>query len=138
MERCAAELEHCVVLRNGTLYGSDTWYAPTGLMADSARAGELAAGPDVTSFVQIDDAAAAAVAAIGWPSGAVNVVDDEPAAASVWLPAFCAAIGARAPAPVADAEPQEWARGALNGLARRRGWTPRFGSWREGFVQGLG
>jgi nucleoside-diphosphate-sugar epimerase len=138
MERCAAELEHCVVLRNGTLYGPGTWYAPGGLMADSARAGRLAPGPDVTSFVQIDDAVAAAVAAISWPSGAVNVVDDEPAAASVWLPAFCDAAGVPPPAPGADAEPQAWARGALNGLARSRGWTPRFASWREGFLQGLG
>jgi len=138
MERCAAELEHCVVLRNGTLYGPDTWYAPTGLMADSARAGGIAPGPDVTSFVQIDDAAAAAVAAVGWPSGAVNVVDDEPAAASVWLPEFCAAVGAPSPALGVDAEAQPWARGALNGLARSRGWTPRFASWRQGFAQGLG
>jgi nucleoside-diphosphate-sugar epimerase len=92
----------------------------------------------VTSFVQIDDAVAAAVAAISWPSGAVNVVDDEPAAASVWLPAFCDAAGVPPPAPGADAEPQAWARGALNGLARSRGWTPRFASWREGFLQGLG
>jgi len=137
MERCAAELEHCVVLRNGTLYGPGTWYTPRGLMADSARAGALATGPDVSSFVQIDDAAAAAVAAIGWPSGTVNVVDDEPAAASAWLPVFCAAVGAPPPTGV-DAEAQPWARGALNALARSRGWTPHFASWREGFVQGLG
>jgi nucleoside-diphosphate-sugar epimerase len=136
MESAGREVPHCVVLRNGTLYGPDTWYSQNGSMADAARAGKLLGGPDVTSFVHVDDAASAAVAAIDWPSGAINVVDDEPASASVWVPEFCAAVGAAPPASVA--QHQAWARGASDDRARAAGWKPKFSSWREGFLHGLG
>ena len=59
-----------MVLRYGLLYGPGTWYAPDALMADRARADELTADADVSSFVHVDDAASAAVAALSWPSGA--------------------------------------------------------------------
>lgn len=87
----------------------------------------------MTSFVHVDDAAAAAVAALAWPNGAVNVCDDEPAAGHDWVPAFCRAVGAPEP-PRDDAGRPGWARGATNVLAREgRGWTPRHRTWREGF-----
>jgi nucleoside-diphosphate-sugar epimerase len=123
-------------LRNGTLYGPDTWYSADGSMAQAARNGNLLGGSDVTSFVHVDAAASAGAAAIGWKSAVVNVVDDEPAAASIWVPVFCAAVGAESPLP--GVEPaHDWARGALNARARAMGWTPRFGSWRQGFAEGL-
>jgi nucleoside-diphosphate-sugar epimerase len=124
-----------VVLRYGLLYGPGTWYAPGGLMASAAAAGTLRADGDVSSFVHADDAAAAAVQALGWPSGAVvNVVDDEPAAAGEWVPVFCAAVGAPPPAPIAAGGRTPWARGADNHYARKHlGWVPDHPSWRGGF-----
>jgi nucleoside-diphosphate-sugar epimerase len=133
MEDSARRLGDAVLLRNGILYGPGTWYSPGGQVAAAARAGTLPADGDVTSFVHVDDAARAAVAALGWPAGTVNVVDDEPAAGSAWVPVFCAAVGA--PVPSANpGRPHPWARGAVNGRARDLGWTPTFTSWRDGFA----
>ncbi|EXG81951.1 NAD-dependent epimerase/dehydratase family protein [Cryptosporangium arvum] len=132
MEATAREVTHAVVLRNGLFYGPGTWYWPDGSQAARARAGDLPATADVTSFVHVDDAAAAAVAALDWPPGAVNVVDDEPADGYRWTPVFCAAVGAPPP-PRADAPRQGWARGATNAKARALGWSPRRTSWRDGF-----
>jgi nucleoside-diphosphate-sugar epimerase len=133
LESAAAELPEWVVLRYGLFYGPGTWYAPDGMMADRARAEELVADGSVTSFVHVQDAAVAAVEALGWPSGAVNVCDDEPAAARDWVPAFCAAVGA--PAPLWAATRTAGARGADNHRARQLGWTPRYPSWRNGFAR---
>ncbi|GAA5111860.1 NAD-dependent epimerase/dehydratase family protein [Pseudonocardia adelaidensis] len=133
LEAAVREAPEWVVLRYGMLYGPDTWFAPDGLRAADARAGRLVADGDVTSFLHVDDAAAAAVAALGWPSGAVNVCDDEPAAARDWVPAFCAAVGAPPP-PSSEAPRRAWARGAANRVAREElGWTPMHPSWRAGF-----
>jgi nucleoside-diphosphate-sugar epimerase len=133
LEEAVQEAPEWVVLRYGLFYGPRTWYTHDGLMADSARAGELAADGDVSSFVHIDDAAAAAVAALEWPSGAVNVCDDEPAAGSEWLPVFCRSVGA--PEPTRSDVRNPWARGADNRYARKHlDWTPRYSSWREGFT----
>ena len=52
---------------------------------------------DVTSFVHVGDAALAAAQALDWPSGAVNVCDDDPAPGIEWVPVFCAAVDAPAP-----------------------------------------
>ena len=135
LEAQAARSPEWVVLRYGMLYGPDTWYSPTGDMADRARRGDLPATADVTSFVHVDDAAAAAIQALTWPSGAFNLCDDEPAAGSAWVPAFCAEVGAPPP-PSASAERTGFARGADNSRARRTlGWTPRWTTWREGFTE---
>jgi nucleoside-diphosphate-sugar epimerase len=145
LEAAVHEAPEWVVLRYGMFYGPDTWFAPDGLRADDARAARgtaaggvgkhsLVADGDVTSFLHVDDAAAAAVAALDWPSGAVNVCDDEPAAAREWVPVFCSSVGAPPP-PGSDAPRRAWARGADNQRARKRlGWTPRHTSWRTGFA----
>ena len=137
LEAITAEAPEWVVLRYGMLYGPGTWYAKNGLMATSP----LPTGPDVTSFLHIDDAAQAAAAALTWPSGPVNIVDDEPAPASTWSPTFAAAAGtpppSDAPAPVdaaAGPRPASWARGATNSRARSFGWTPTYPTWRSGFT----
>jgi nucleoside-diphosphate-sugar epimerase len=125
LETVAAEVDECVVLRYGLLHGPGTWYRPGGLMAERARAGQLVAGANISSFVHVDDAASAAVAALDWPSGPVNVCDDEPLPASAWVPAFCAWVGAEPPA-TDDGPRQPWARGADNTHARSAlGWEPR-------------
>ena len=132
LEFATRELPEWVVLRYGLLYGPDTRFAPDGARADEARAGRLTANADVTSFVHPDDAAAAAADALSWPTGAVNVCDDEPAAALEWVPVFCAAVGA--PPPLATGDRAPWARGADNRRARDElGWTPAHPSWRAGF-----
>jgi nucleoside-diphosphate-sugar epimerase len=136
LETLVREIPEWVVLRYGLLYGRGTWYAPDGLMAGEAQAGRLVADHDVSSFVHVDDAAEAAVQALDWPSGAVNVCDDEPAAGAEWLPAFCHAVGAPPPERVdAQTQRQAWARGADNGHARGDlHWTPATPSWRDGFA----
>ena len=136
LEGAARELPEWVVLRYGLLYGPGTWYAPDGARADAARAGAIPAGDDVTSFLHVDDAAAAAVDALRWPPGAVNVCDDEPATGREWVPVFCRAVGADPP-PAGDAPRAGWARGASNRHMREDlAWTPRHPSWRDGFATG--
>lgn len=132
LEQAVAELPRGVVLRYGVLYGPGTWYAADGEMAAEAREGRLHTTPSWTSFLHVDDAAAAALAALDWPAGAVNIVDDEPATALDWLPAYCDAIGA--PPPQADGHDAGSGRPISNTLARQRGWSARHSSWRTGFA----
>jgi nucleoside-diphosphate-sugar epimerase len=133
LESTVQEAPEWVVLRYGMLYGPSTWYTTGGLMA---QPGLLSANADVTSFVHVDDAATAAVAALEWPSGAVNICDDEPAAGYDWVPVFCQAVGAPEPSR-SDSERTGWARGADNQYARKHlNWTPQWPSWRDGFVNG--
>lgn len=134
LEDIVAEAPEWVVLRYGLFYGPGTWYARGAVMADQIRAGAIPPTADVTSFLHIADAATAAVQALEWPTGPVNVVDDEPAPASVWVPAFARSVDAPEPAPI-ESERKPWARGADNHYARKHlKWTPRYPSWREGFV----
>jgi len=136
LEAAVREGPEWVVLRYGLLYGPGTWYARDGLMAERAARGELAADGDVSSFVHVDDAAGAAVDALEWPTGAVNVCDDVPAAGREWVPAFCRAVGAPDPAALTTAaERHGWARGASSEYARKvLNWTPAYPSWRQGFA----
>jgi nucleoside-diphosphate-sugar epimerase len=136
LETTAAELPEAVVLRYGTLYGPGTWYAHDGSVAEQARTGELVADESITSFLHVADAAAACCLALEWPTGTVNVCDDEPAPGSDWAPAFARSVGAPPPQP----QPGRpgWARGADNRFARRSlGWSPQFPSWRLGSHNGL-
>jgi nucleoside-diphosphate-sugar epimerase len=135
LEAAVREAPEWVVLRYGLLYGPGTWYARDGLMAERAARGELTADGDVSSFVHVDDAAGAAIDALEWPTGAVNVCDDVPAAGREWVPVFCRAVGAPDPVVAGPAERHGWARGASNEYARKGlNWTPAHPSWREGFA----
>ena len=142
-----------VVLRYGLLYGPGTRYSAGGEIGEAVRRRAypiIGKGRGVHSFVHVDDAAAATVAALAAPAGRIyNVTDDEPAPMSVWLPAFADALGAPRPKRVAgwvrslrhDRGVTRWLesmRGASNTRARAElGWAPRYPSWREGFVSGL-
>ncbi|MEA2364401.1 MAG: hypothetical protein QOD71_3546 [Thermoleophilaceae bacterium] len=137
-----------LVLRYGWFYGPGTYYAEDGSTAQDVRRRRfpvIGSGAGIFSFIHVDDAAEATVAAVerGAP-GVYNVVDDEPAAMRDWLPAYAEAIGARRPRRV----PVWLARlvagkmvstintqpGASNAKAKRElGWEPRWRSWREGF-----
>ena len=143
-----------VVLRYGGFYGPGTSAGAGGYMLEELRRRRfpmVGAGGGVWSFVHIDDAATATVAAVerGAP-GLYQVVDDDPAPVSEWLPALAAAAGARPPrrVPVWLARLlagehgvvlMNEARGAANAKARRElGWRPAYPSWRTGFRVGLG
>jgi nucleoside-diphosphate-sugar epimerase len=102
------------------------------------------------SFIHIEDAAGATVAACerGGP-GIYNVVDDEPATVAEWLPAYAEALGAKRPWKVPGfigrllggtaARMTVGLRGASNAKARRDlGWELRYPSWRDGFREALG
>lgn len=134
LEATVRTIPDSVVLRYGMLYGPDTWFTRDGSQAVAARAGRLRADATVTSFVHVDDAAAAAVQALAWPATTVNIVDDEPAPASAWVPDFCDFVGAPRPAPEPGGAP--WASGASNELARRTGWVPASPSWRGSWARG--
>ncbi|MDI4649002.1 NAD-dependent epimerase/dehydratase family protein [Cohnella hashimotonis] len=136
LETATLEMPEAVILRYGLFYGPGTWYAPDGFVADEVRRGGLPATEGVASFVHVDDAAHAALLALGWPPGTVNVVDDRPAPGSEWLPHYAALLGAPAPARQPGAARGE--RGASNFKARRLGWQPRFADWHEGFAATLG
>jgi 2-alkyl-3-oxoalkanoate reductase len=138
-----------LVLRYGWLYGPGTYYDRDGsLTADALkrRLPVVGKGTGTFSFVHVEDAAAATLAALeGGTPGTYNVVDDEPARARDWVPAFAEEIGAKKPfrVPVLAARLAAGAgavammtelRGASNEKAKRElGWKPRYRSWREGF-----
>jgi nucleoside-diphosphate-sugar epimerase len=143
-----------VVLRYGGFYGPGTSAGEGGYLLDDLRRRRfpvIGAGTGVWSFIHIDDAATATLAALerGAP-GIYQIVDDDPAPVSAWLPALAAAAGARPPRRV-----PAWlarllagehavvlmtgARGAANAKAKRElGWRPAHPSWRQGFRTGLG
>lgn len=131
LEAAAQEVGTGVVLRFGQLYGPGTWYASDGRFGDAARAGLLPATETVTSFLHVDDAAAAIIAALVWPAGVLNVVDDEPAPGTAWVPAFAAAVGAPAPDSELVGDP---GRPVSNSRVRELGFAPRWSTWREGFA----
>jgi len=134
MEDLVNRMPHATVLRYGLFYGPGTWYAPGARMANAMTAGLFPATPAITSFVHIDDVIAATVQAIDWPDGAYNIVDDDPAPATQWLPVFAAGLGAPAPAVAELPEGVPRGRGASNAKARAAGWNPKYPTWREGFA----
>jgi nucleoside-diphosphate-sugar epimerase len=107
-------------------------------------------GTGYSSWVHLDDAASATVLAVEQQvRGVFNIVDDEPAPASEWLPYLAACAGAKPPMRV-----PKWlarllagqvavtmmteGRGFSNAKARRElGWELRYPSWRQGFKAGL-
>jgi 2-alkyl-3-oxoalkanoate reductase len=150
LERAVAEAPlHGVVLRYGSFYGPGA-SEPLVDLARKRRLPIVGDGGGVWSWIHLDDAAAATVAALerGAP-GVYNVVDDEPAPVAEWLPAFAAAVGAKPPRRVpvwlgrlaageVGVRMMTEIRGASNAKARAElGWVPRWRSWREGFRHGL-
>jgi nucleoside-diphosphate-sugar epimerase len=63
------------------------------VIARQVRQGQLTADEGVTSFLHVEDAARAALLALDWPPGIVNIVDDEPAKGTVWFPIYAAILG---------------------------------------------
>jgi nucleoside-diphosphate-sugar epimerase len=142
-----------LALRYGMFYGPGTAIAKDGPVVDLVRKRKLPIvgdGAGIWSFIHIHDVARATVAAVslGDP-GIYNVVDDDPAPVSTWLPALAQAVGAKPPhhVPVAigklavgdgGVSMMTKIRGASNAKAKRElGWQPTFPSWRRGFIEGL-
>ncbi len=75
-----------VVLRYGMFYGPGTWYAKDGDVGRQVRKRRypmIGRGKGTYSFIHVDDAASATVAALERARpGVYNVVDDEPATAA--------------------------------------------------------
>lgn len=141
-------------LRYGSFYGPGTGIAKDAPIIDLVRKRRMPIvgnGAGIWSFIHIQDAARATVAAIsrGAP-GIYNVVDDEPAPVSTWLPILADAVGAKSPwkVPVwlgklsigdGGVSMMTTIRGGSNAKAKRElGWQPIYPSWRRGFVEGLG
>lgn len=97
-----------VALRYGFFYGPRTYYDPeSGSIAQQVREGHypvVEPGTGVHSFIHIEDAAAATVAALELSPGVYNIVDDSPAPVAAWLPAFARFIGAPDPPRVTAEE----------------------------------
>jgi 2-alkyl-3-oxoalkanoate reductase len=145
-----------VVLRYGGFYGPGTSFSlkPEGEHVTAIRQRKfplVGSGAGMWSFIHIEDAATATVAAIEHGErGIYNVVDDEPAPVSAWLPVAAETLGAKPPrrlprwlgriaAGEAAVVMMTEVRGASNKKAKRElGWTPHYSSWRQGFANGLG
>jgi nucleoside-diphosphate-sugar epimerase len=159
LETAVTDADWCesLVLRYGWFYGPGTSIAvdPPGSQIEMIRKRRrfpvIGEGTGVWSFIHVEDAATATVAAVdAGPAGIYNVVDDEPARLSEFLPALAAAVGAKPPRRVprwlgrlAAGEAAVMAmtelRGASNAKAKRElAWQLRYPSWRQGLAEGLG
>jgi 2-alkyl-3-oxoalkanoate reductase len=142
-----------LVLRYGSFYGPGTAISEQGWMVNDVRKRRIpiiGGGGGVWSFTHVDDAARFTRAAIerGVP-GTYNIVDDDPARVSQWLPALAEALSAKRPRRI-----PAWiarfmigdavvfmtnVRGASNAKAKRAfGVNLIWPSWRDGFKEGLG
>jgi nucleoside-diphosphate-sugar epimerase len=138
-----------VVLRYGSFYGPGA-SEPLVELVRRRKFPVVGSGSGIWSWIHIDDAAAATVAALeSRTTGLYNVVDDDPAPVSERLPYFAEAVGAKPPRHVpvwlarlaageVGVSAMTQIRGASNAKARRElGWQPRWASWRDGFRYGL-
>jgi nucleoside-diphosphate-sugar epimerase len=137
------------VLRYGALYGPGA----TDDQVELVRKRQyplVGSGTGYCSWVHLDDAASATVLAVEQQAkGVFNIVDDEPAPASAWLPYLAACAGAKPPLRVPTWLARLLAgdvavtmmtegRGFSNAKAKRElGWELRYPSWRKGFKEGL-
>jgi nucleoside-diphosphate-sugar epimerase len=136
-----------LALRYGSLYGPGTSMADEYARLIRARRFPIVGrGGGVWSFVHADDAATATRAALdhGAP-GIYNVVDDEPAPVSEWLPYLAECLGARQPRhlptwlarlAVGEVGVSLMTRisGSSNAKAKAElGWQPGWRTWRDGF-----
>ncbi|MFZ1864413.1 MAG: NAD(P)-dependent oxidoreductase, partial [Polyangiales bacterium] len=140
--------------RYGLFYGPGTGIAKDGIIVEILRKRRLPIvgdGAGIWSFLHIQDASRATVAAISRGSpGVYNVVDDEPAPVSAWLPFLAQALDAKPPRRVpvwlarfligeGGISMMTKIRGGSNAKAKRElGWQPIYPTWRRGFREGLG
>jgi nucleoside-diphosphate-sugar epimerase len=145
-----AEWTEGIVLRYGAFYGPRTALAAGEEQFELVRKRKFPVvgdGGGVWSFIHVADAADATVAAVErGRRGVYNVVDDDPAPVSEWLPALAQILGGKKPMRVprfvgrlfageAGVMMMTEVRGASNAKAKRElAWRPAHPSWREGFA----
>jgi nucleoside-diphosphate-sugar epimerase len=136
-----------IVLRYGVFYGPGTSLAPGEEQFELVRRRKfpiVGDGAGVWSFIHVADAAEATVRAVEHGvRGVYNVVDDDPARVSDWLPALAHQLDAKEPMRVprfvgrlvageAAVVMMTEVRGASNAKAKRElGWQPAHPSWRQ-------
>ncbi len=148
-------VEDVVVKAGGAVLRYGWFYGPGAVddLVEAVRKRQfpvVGGGTGYCSWVHLDDAASATVLAVEQKvRGVFNIVDDEPASASEWLPYLAECAGAKAPmrVPVWLARPLAGevavvilteGRGFSNAKARRElGWELRYPSWRQGFKEAL-
>jgi nucleoside-diphosphate-sugar epimerase len=134
-----------VALRYGFFYGPGTYHDPIhGSVSEQVHEQAypvIGSGQGVFSFVHVEDAAAATVAALEAEPGVYNIVDDDPSEMAVWLPAFAQFLGVPPPPHITEEEALQAAgadavyyatrlRGASNLLAKRKlTFAPRTFEW---------
>jgi nucleoside-diphosphate-sugar epimerase len=135
------------VLRYGGFYGD-----VTDAMVPLIRKRKfplVGGGTGYMSWVHLDDAASATVLVLEQEvRGVFNIVDDEPAPVSEWLPYLAECLGAKPPLHVPTwvarlvagdvaVSMSTRTRGSSNARAKRElGWELRWPSWRQGFRDG--
>jgi nucleoside-diphosphate-sugar epimerase len=153
--RAINHLEDVVVKAGGAVLRYGGFYGP-GANDDQVKLVRkrlfplVGGGTGYVSWVHVDDAASATILAVEQkPRGVFNIVDDEPAPVSEWLPYLAECAGASPPRRV-----PRWlarllagemvvgmmteGRGFSNAKAKRElGWELRYPSWRQGFKEEL-
>jgi nucleoside-diphosphate-sugar epimerase len=137
------------VLRYGSLYGPGAIDDQVNLVRRRMFP-LVGAGTGCISWVHLDDAASATVLAVEQQAkGVFNIVDDEPALVSEWLPYLARCAGAKPPRRLPKwlarlvagemvADMMTVGHGFSNAKAKRDlGWQPRYPSWRQGFKEAL-
>src|SRR5215469_15319925 len=148
-------LEDLVVKAGGAILRYGGLYGP-GATQDQVRLVRrrlfplVGGGTGYFSWVHVDDAASATVLAVEQRAkGVFNIVDDEPAPVSAWLPYLAECAEAKPPRRL-----PRWlarllagemvvgmmteGRGFSNAKAKRElGWKLRYPSWRQGFKEEL-
>ena len=137
-------------LRYGALYGPGATDDQV-MMVRKRLFPLVGGGTGYFSWVHLDDAASATVLAVEQrATGVFNVVDDEPAPVSQWLPYLAACAGAKPPRRLPTwlarllagemvVDMMTEGRGFSNAKAKRElGWQLRYPSWRQGFKEELG
>ncbi len=141
-------------LRYGLLYGPGTAIAKDGMIVDLVRKRQFPIagnGGGIWSFIHVQDAAQVTAVAVsrGTP-GTYNIVDDEPAPVSSWLPFLANVVGAKPPYQVptwlarfmigeGGVSMMTQVRGGSNAKAKREfGWQLIYPTWRIGFAKELG
>lgn len=151
-----AHVERVVLAAGGAVLRYGAFYGPGAVDDQVALVRRrqyplVGKGQGYSSWIHLDDAASATVLAVEQKAhGVFNIVDDEPAPASEWLPHLARCAGAKPPrrVPVWLARllagdqavvMMTEGRGFSNAKARRElGWEPRYPSWRQGFRAELG
>jgi nucleoside-diphosphate-sugar epimerase len=149
-ETVPSALPRGIVLRDGNFYGPGASDSLVELIR-KRRFPVVADGAGVWSWIHLEDAAAATVAALErGDSGVYNITDDEPARVSEWVPYLAETVGAKPPMQVpawlarimAGSVAVRWmteGRGSSNEKAKRDlDWQPAWPTWRDGFRRGLG